>query len=92
MLNAILYLSSRGTVFYHLVIFFFVIILLYWFVTKNKKNYRKYDIFFNFRFTENMIFPSIAENQEKYDIYVEHFYKNIVFRAVAENIEKTGVH
>ena len=28
------------------------------------RNYRKYDIFFTFRFTENMIFPSTAENQE----------------------------
>ena len=31
---------------------------------KNVGNYRKYDIFFNFRFMENMIFPSSAENHE----------------------------
>ena len=31
---------------------------------KNIGNYRKYDIFFNFRSTENMIFPSNTENHE----------------------------
>ena len=31
---------------------------------KNIGNYRKCDIFFGFRFTENMIFQSIAENAE----------------------------
>ena len=40
-------------------------ILPYSFVAKNIKNYRKYDIFFNFCVTGNMIFPSNAENQEK---------------------------
>ena len=57
-----------GTVF-NLLVIFFVIIMVYWFVTKeNIGNYRKYDIFFNCRFTENMIFPSIVEND-----------KNIIF-------------
>ena len=44
----------------------------------------KYDIFFNFRIYDfvNMVFPSIAENQKKYDIYVECFYENVVFHAV----------
>ena len=58
---------SRGTIFNPLIIFFFffVIILLYQFVTKNIKNYRKFDIFFNFCFTVNKIFLSIVENHEK---------------------------
>ena len=61
--NAILYLSSAQ---YSILSFnqlFIIEILPYWFVAKNIGNYRKYDIFFNFRFTGNMIFPSIAENQ-----------------------------
>ena len=66
----------RGTVLYHSVNLF-IKILFFWFVTKKLGNYRKY-ILFNFRFTENMIFPSIAENQEKM-IYVKRLYKNAVF-------------
>ena len=61
------YISHRrGRVFNPLIFFFFSfdIILLYWFVTKNVGNYRKYDIFFNFRFTENKIFSSNAETHE----------------------------
>ena len=50
-------------------------ILLYWFVTKNIGNYRKYDIFFNFCFTENMIFPWIAENQENMAFTLSVFTK-----------------
>ena len=42
----------------------------------------KYDIFFNFRFTENTIFLTIAENQEN-DIYAERFYENVVFHALS---------
>ena len=63
--NAILYLSSCAR--YSILSFnqlFIIEILPYWFVPKNIGNYRKNDIFFNFRFTGNMIFPSIAENQE----------------------------
>ena len=54
----------------------------YSFVAKNIGNYRKYDIFFNFRFTGNMIFPSIAEVSRKYDIYVKLLNENVVFHAV----------
>ena len=76
-----LYISHRGgTLFNPLIIFFyfFVIILLYWFVTKNIKNYRKYGIFFNFRFTENMIFPSIAENHENM-IFTSSVFTKLLF-------------
>ena len=62
--HAILYLSSAW---YSILSFnqsFIIKILLYWFVTKIIGNHRKYDIFFNFRLTENMIFLQIAENQE----------------------------
>ena len=62
--NAILYLSSAWYIILACNQFFIIKILPYWFVTKNIGNYRKYDIFFIFCFTENMIFPPIAENQE----------------------------
>ena len=73
--NAILYLSSAWYIILAFNQFFIIKILPYWFVTKNIGNYRKYDIFFNFCFTENMIFPPIAENQKNmiftfiYDIF-----------------------
>ena len=75
------YISHRrGRVFNPLIFFFFfVIILLYWFVTKNIGNYRKYDIFFNFRFTENMIFPSNAENHENMIFTFSVFTKMLFF-------------
>ena len=75
------YISHRrGRVFNPLIFFFFfVIILLYWFVTKNIGNYRKYDIFFNFRFTENMIFPSNAENLKNMTFTFSVFMKMLFF-------------
>ena len=61
----------RGTVFYHLIIFFchYLALLVC---------YEKYDIFFNFRFTEN-IFPSIAENQENKIFTLSVFTKMLFF-------------
>ena len=49
--------------------------------------YEKYDIFFNFRFTEN-IFPSIAENQENKIFTLSVFTKMLFFMQCF--IEKTG--
>ena len=46
---------------------------------KNIGSYRKYDIFFNFRFTNNMIFPSIAENPEKMIFTLSVFTKMLFF-------------
>ena len=77
--NAILYLSSAQ---YSILSFnqlFIIEILPYWFVAKNIGNYRKYDIFFNFRFTGNMIFPSIAENQENMIFTLSVFTKMLFF-------------
>ena len=77
--NAILYLSSLR---YSILSFnqlFIIEILPYWFVAKNIGNYRKYDIFFNFRFTGNMIFPSIAENQENTIFTLSVFTKMLFF-------------
>ena len=51
----------------------------YSFVAKNIGNYRKYDIFFNFRFTGNMISPSIAENQENVIFTLSVFTKMLFF-------------
>ena len=51
----------------------------YSFVAKNIGNYRKYDIFFNFRFTGNMIFPSIAEKQENMIFTLSVFAKALFF-------------
>ena len=78
--NAILYLSSCAR--YSILSFnqlFIIEILPYWFVAKNIGNYRKYDIFFNFRFTGNMIFPSIAENQENTIFTLSVFMKMLFF-------------
>ena len=77
--NAILYLSSAR---YSILSFnqlFIIEILPYWFVAKNNGNYRKYDIFFNVRFTGNMIFPSIAENQENTIFTLSVFTKMLFF-------------
>ena len=69
----------RGTVFYHLINFFIIKIFPYSFVAKNIGNYRKYDIFFNFRFTGNMVFPSIAEYQENKIFTLSVFTKMLFF-------------
>ena len=45
---------------------------------KYRKLY-KYDIFFDFRFTENMIFPSIAENSENMIFTLNVFPKMLFF-------------
>ena len=76
--NAILYLSS---VWYSILSYnhFLIKILPYWFLTKNIRNCRKYNIFFNFRFTENMIFPSIAENPENMIFTLSMFTKMLFF-------------
>ena len=77
--NAILYLSSAW---YSILSFnqlFIIEIVPYSFVAKNIGNYRKYDIFFNFRFTGNMIFPSIAENQENMIFTLSVFTKMLFF-------------
>ena len=50
--NAILYLSSARFSILSFDQLFIMEILPYWYVVKNTGNYRKYDIFFNFRFTE----------------------------------------
>ena len=73
------YISHRHGRVFNSLIFFLVIILLYWFVTKNTGNYRKYDIFFNFRFTENTIFPSNAENHENVIFMFSVFTKMLFF-------------
>ena len=44
---------------------------------KNIGNYRKCDIFFGFRFTENMIFQSIAENAENMIFRLNVFSKMV---------------
>ena len=70
------YISHRrGTVFYHLINY----LSLKTCPCKNIGNYRKYDIFFNFRFTGNMIFPSIAENQENMIFTLSVFTKMLFF-------------
>ena len=76
--NAILYLSS---VWYSILSYnhFLIKILPYWFLTKNIRNCRKYNIFFNFRFTENMTFPSIAENPENMIFTLSMFTKMLFF-------------
>ena len=56
----------RGTVFYHLINFLsksYLIDLL-----RNISEIVENNIFSDFRFTENMIFQSVAENQEVRDI------------------------
>ena len=94
--NAILYLSSAH---YSILSFnqlFIVEILPYWFVAKSIRYYRKYDIFFNFRFTGNMIFPSIVENQENMIFTLSVIMKMLFFMQCRElhimqlilNIEK----
>ena len=73
------YISQpRGGLLYHL-INFFMKILPFWFVMKNIGNYRKYDIFFDFCFTGNMIFPSIAENSENMIFTLSVFSKMLFF-------------
>ena len=77
--NAILYLSSAW---YSILSFnqlFIIEIVPYSFVAKNIGNYRKYDIFFNFHFTQNMIFPLIAENQENMIFTLNVFTKMLLF-------------
>ena len=54
----------RGTVFYNLISFLSSKPCPIHLLRKISEIVRKYDILFNFRFTENMIFSSIAENQE----------------------------
>ena len=44
---------------------------------KNIGNYRKCDIFFGFRFTENMMFQSIAENAENMIFRLNVFSKMV---------------
>ena len=73
-----------GTVLYHL-INCFIKILPYWFATKNMGNYRKYGIFFNFRFTENF-FPSNAENQENTIFTLSVFTKMYFFMQCYEHL------
>ena len=76
--NAVLYLSS---VWYNILSFnqlFIIETLPYWFAAKNIGSYRKY-IFFNFRFTGNMIFLSIAENQENMIFKLSVFTKMLFF-------------
>ena len=46
---------------------------------KNIGNYRKYNIFLNFRFTASMIFPSIAENQENMIFTLSVFTRMLFF-------------
>ena len=65
----------RGTIFHHLIIFLIKILP---YVTKSIGNYRKYDIFFNFCFTEN-IFPSIVENPENMIFTLDVFTKMLLF-------------
>ena len=45
---------------------------------KNIGNYRKYGIFFGFRFTESMIFESIAENAENM-IFTLNVFSKMLF-------------
>ena len=85
------YISHRrGRVFNPLISFFlFCYYLTLSIFMKNIGSYRKYDIFFNFRFTENMIFPTNAENLENNDIYVQRFYENVVFHPVGQYCVRT---
>ena len=72
-----------GTVFYHLIIFLSIscsIDLL----QKINENYRKYDIFFNFRFYGKYDISVNYGKPRKDDIHVEAFYENILFLAVSE--------
>ena len=76
--NAILYLSSAR---YSILWFnqlFIIAVLPYWYVAKNIGNYRKYDIFFNFRFTEIWYFRQLGKSK-KCDVYVERFYENVFY-------------
>ena len=78
-INAILYLSSA---YYSILLFnqlFIIEILPYWFVARNIGNYRKYHIVFNFRFTGNMMSPSITENQENMIYTLRVFTKMLFF-------------
>ena len=70
----------HDTVFYHLINFFIIEIFPYSVIAKNIGNYRKYEIFFNFRFAENMIFPSIAEYQENIIFALSVLTKMLFFR------------
>ena len=77
--NAVLKLSSAW---YNILSFnqcFIIEILPYCFVAKNIGNPRKYDIFFNFCFTETMIFLSIAESQENMIFTLNIFTKRLFF-------------
>ena len=67
----------RGTLFNSLISLCHYLVLL--FVTKNVGNYRKYHFFFNFRFTEKIIFLSIPENQENMIFTLSAFTKMLFF-------------
>ena len=72
-LNAILNTSHRrGTLFNPLISFLPISCSMD--LLQKIKN-RKYDIFFNSCFTENMIFPSIVENQENMIFMISAFMK-----------------
>ena len=75
------YISHRrGRVFNPLISFFlFCYYLALLIFMKNTGNDRKYDIFVNFRFTENMIFPSNAENLENMIFTFSVFTKMVFF-------------
>ena len=79
MVIAILYLSSAWYSILSFNQFFIIEILPYSFVAKNIGNYRKYYIFYNFLFTGNMIFLSIAENQENMIFTLSVFTKTLFF-------------
>ena len=76
--NTILYLSSAW---FSILSFNYIFIMFpYLFVAKNIGNYGKHDIFFNFRFTGKIIFPSIAECQENVIFTLSGFTKVLFFK------------
>ena len=77
--TVILYLLSP--LFNPLIIFFchyHALLICY----KKYRNYGKYDIFFNLRFTEKNDISANCGKSRKYDIYIERFHENAVFHAV----------
>ena len=84
--NAILYLSST----WYSILSFNHFFGHYLALLKNNENYRKYDIFFDFRFTEKYDISVNCGKSRKYDIYVERFYENVVFHAVLKKRRKEG--
>ena len=76
--NAIPQLSSAWYIILSFNQCFIIKILPYWFDAKNIKNDRKYELFFNFHFTEN-IFLSIAENQDNMIFALSVFTKMLFF-------------